>query len=152
MNVLIVTPWRVMPAHLLHRLRDRVRRHAAEAHRPLDVQLLARVVGGRLAVGDDQHLRARRRVLREQPLGDHQPFLEIGERVAHVPGDLGQLGGRELARARREADHEEVVAREARAHEVVERERHALRRREAAPPTDIDQLMSSRRTVVVCVA
>ena len=93
---------------------------------------------------------------RDQPLGDHQALLQVGEGIAHVPAHLGQLGRAQLARARREADHEEVVAREARAHQVIERERDALGGREAAGPrhrpAHVEQQHRGGERVVVALA
>ena len=95
---------------------------------------------------------ARARVLRDQPLGDHQPLLQVGEGLAHVPAHLREARGCELPGARREADHEEVVARKARAHQVIDRQSDALGGAGKRPAQDIDQLMSSSRTVVVWVS
>ena len=53
-------------------------------------------------------------MLADQPLCDAKTVLQIGEWIAHVPADLGQLSDRQLAGPRREAHDREEIAREAR--------------------------------------
>jgi hypothetical protein len=81
-------------------------------------------VGGRLAVGDHDDLLGAG-LLREQLAGEHEAVLHVGA-VHEVPAHLGQLRGGELAGHLAEADDAQVVARELRRDQRVQRHRHLL--------------------------
>jgi DNA-binding response OmpR family regulator len=77
-------------------------------------------------------------MFRDQPLRDHQAFLEVGEGVAHVPRHLGQLGGSQLACARREAD--DYLAKPFNPRELVARIKAIFRRTGEEEGPDLTEL------------
>ncbi len=63
-----------------------------------------------------------------------QTILQVGERIAHVPGRLRQILGFQLDRAGEETDDAEVIARMKRAHQTLHRQGDFFRRGEAPFP------------------
>ena len=81
-------------------------------------------MSGRLSVGDHDDL-LRAALARQHAAAEHEPVLHV-RAVDEVPRDLGEVFGLQLARDRREADDAEVVARELRGDQGVQRHRHLL--------------------------
>jgi hypothetical protein len=74
------------------------------------------------------------RVPLEELGGQAQAVLQISERIAHVPTGFRQVLQLQFHGAREEADDREVVARVARPHQALHRQRHLLGGGEAALP------------------
>jgi hypothetical protein len=82
-------------------------------------------VGGRFAVGDDQHNLLGLRVPGQVPAGQHQGVLQVRP-LDHVRAQLGQVAGAQLPGHGREADDLERVLRELRGHQAVQGQRGRL--------------------------
>ena len=107
---------------------------AAETERPFAVKPSLPAIGRGLAVGDDDDLLVGGGFAVEHGRGQVQAVLQVGERIAHVPGRLRQIFGLEFDRAGKETDDAEVVARIERPHQTLHRQGDFFRRGEAPFP------------------
>jgi hypothetical protein len=119
MKMFIVTPDRAAaspPVGLLERL----------AHgRPVEEDVLAFEVGGRLAVGDQQHLLGGVPLLGERSPGQVEGVLHVGA-VHRLPVDLGEIARSHRPGVVAEPDDLEMVLGIGGGDERVERQRHPL--------------------------
>ena len=100
--------------------------------RVVEVDVAVFEVGGRLAVGDHDHLLVGLLWRPSSWRGKHQRVVQVRAVLVLAPVELGQHFGLQLAGYARKADDVEVVLRELGADQVVEREGDFLGGQEAA--------------------